>query len=325
MTTGGGAADYKHAYKKHFGDRPTAFALSPHASSSSAACTGFAASNTDVVASRGSVDTHTHNALQNLGWRIRSTVNQGYARSATSLDPFATSHHAQETAKVGDGGGFRSEREILANVANTRRGWSRVQTAPTTCMDFGALRAASTREVVTRTEADTGAAALAKRSRRYSSSSSSSSTSNEEEEKRFTTTTTTTTTATLQDLAAATLARDRRIAKLPTPKLSFSSSTSSTTSSSSSIFSAPLLSAATGADAHGGATRKFTRTPSSTLSPFDIQPASDPAPSGSQTEMDVDVDVDMHLDPTPYAPVQKPAGAPGELYDFSAHFTRTDF
>ncbi|ETS65174.1 hypothetical protein PaG_00239 [Moesziomyces aphidis] len=126
ITAGGAGTDYERTFKKHFGDRPTAFALSEHARASTSAqplgedaVCGSTNSNT-VRAGR--VDEETHSKLQNLGYRIRARVNQGYNRTTTSLDPFGS-----------------SEGQILSNVTNTRRAWSRVQSAPAS-KDFDTLK-----------------------------------------------------------------------------------------------------------------------------------------------------------------------------------------
>ena len=148
----------------------------------------------------GLVDSETHSQLANLGWRIRARVNQGYTRSVTSQhDPFNT--------------GFKTEREILSNVTNTRRGWSRTATAPTIAADFDGLRHNPPALNGCDKPMDTPACAP----KRARSTSDTDTDSDEEHEGER------------QEEGGG-----RRIANMP--KLSFSSSTSSTTSS---VFSAP--------------------------------------------------------------------------------------
>lgn len=125
ITAGGSGTHYERTFKKHFGDRPTAFALSDHprASTSAQPLQGDTlAASTSTSGAKARVDDETHSKLQNLGYRIRARVNQGYNRTTTSLDPFGS-----------------SERQILSNVTNTRRAWSRVQSAPAS-KDFDTLR-----------------------------------------------------------------------------------------------------------------------------------------------------------------------------------------
>ena len=292
ITAGGAAAEYTHKFKKHFGDRPTAFALSSHpfsstsglASSSShnpstvldpfAASTSYhsraaahpapayhtqssgaaqagltspASASASVGVGPGFVDSETHSQLANLGWRIRSRVNQGYTRSVTShQDPFNT--------------GFKTEREILSNVTNTRRGWSRTATAPTIAADFDGLRHNPPALNGCEKRMDTPACAP-KRAR------STSDTDSDDEEQR-------------QEEKGG-----RRTANMP--KLSFSSSTSSTTSS---VFSAPG--------------RGLNRAPSSTNA-FPSTVIVD--------EDDKAMAMDTDEETKPIA------------YDFSAHFNCTDF
>ncbi|SJX65552.1 uncharacterized protein SRS1_16179 [Sporisorium reilianum f. sp. reilianum] len=186
ITASGSAAEYTHKFKKHFGDRPTAFALSASAHSTANSSEQGSSSGTLLPAGAaavergGDVDDETHTALANLGWRIRARVNQGYLRTASTANAFA------------------SERDILRNVTNTRRAWSRTATAPTIAGTF--------EELSTGTPAHP--APSAKRGRRLSDAQDA-----DQEE---------------QEMQVEPQQHARRIAGLP--KLSFSSSVSSTDS-----------------------------------------------------------------------------------------------
>lgn len=247
ITCGSVSDDYTHKFKKHFGDRPTSFALSPHSLSSSSsnhACSSspslvqpFASSSSlschhpsstpsveESFASssrcQAGVDEETHTTLANLGWRIRSRVNQGYSRTTTSLDV----------------GGFVSESDVLRNVTNTRRGWSRVSTAPSG-RTLDDLRMAVEAET---TAVDPTVTLEGMGKRRLSESDH-------------------------EDHTAPTTEAEeggRRIAGLP--KLSFSS-----TSSGSSVFStSPSFSANANLGlAQTGRSKSFVRTPSQRLPP----------------------------------------------------------
>ncbi|KAF6767035.1 hypothetical protein PSEUBRA_002054 [Kalmanozyma brasiliensis GHG001] len=248
ITAAGSSSNYTSAYKKHFGDRPVAFALSesrPSSSSSStshhsvsgvdgfascshsqvsgldpfaaASSTSFACRSTEKQVGREEVvDEGTRTQLANLGWRIRATVNQGYSRTSTC--------HT--------GSGFVSERDVLRNVTNSRRGWSRVATAPTTAPTFDGMRCppAADQAVLE--------GAVQKRSRRLSES-------DQEEEHPM-----------HED-------GERRIKGLP--KLSFSSSTSSATSM---LSTSPFAPEPTTLGLPAGRSKSFVRTHSERLPPL---------------------------------------------------------
>ncbi|SOV09725.1 uncharacterized protein UDID_07885 [Ustilago sp. UG-2017a] len=143
ITASGSQTTYTLALKKHFSHRPTAFALSPHSSSispsssftsSSLTSSSFASSScsSKPTSSTSDIDEDTQNALANLGWKIRSSVNQGYSRSQTIA--------FSNGGRGGVEGEFRSEREVLREVVNGRREWSRVATAPSIGATFEDLR-----------------------------------------------------------------------------------------------------------------------------------------------------------------------------------------
>lgn len=247
ITAAGSSADYTSAFKKHFGDRPVAFALSesrPSTSSSSHPSHGgptdpFAASSSTSFASRSvtreeGVDETTRTQLANLGWRIRATVNQGYSRTATT-SPGSGS---------GSGLGFVSERDVLRNVSNSRRGWSRVSTAPSAAT-FDGMRCIHGPDNDMSTP-PAPAAALQKRARRLSDS--------DHEEHP------------MQDAEEEEEAAERCIKGLP--KLSFSSSTSSASSmlSTSPYTAEPAIPGLLPA----GRSKSFVRTHSTHIPPSGI-------------------------------------------------------
>lgn len=328
ITAAGSAADYTHQFKKHFGDRPTAFAHSarsgPHSSASSSTHPSYhhpsldpsAASSTSSTSTtsttstatcnsqphstliksdevRGAlVDSETQNALANLGWRIRSRVNQGYSRASTSVDAL---HR---------GDGFVSERDVLRNVTNSRRGWSRVSTAPWLASNFDELRCGQTcqqsdDEMGSIVDGSKTIDVVDKRTRRLSES-------DEEEE---------------QVRKPQVPPSERRIAGLP--KLSFCSSVSSSSSHDGSFFSHSasrpnLLSL----PATQTSARAFARSPSSSHSPFNIPPSSETTlvPLPHNYNMHTDVAMDM-VDES----IAKDHDADAMAYDFSSHFNSTDF
>ncbi|PWN52896.1 hypothetical protein IE53DRAFT_384643 [Violaceomyces palustris] len=85
------------AYKKHFGERPTSFALSSRPTSTSSSTP---VDHQDVLqetsnhpqssssSRRGNIDEETLNKLQNLGYRVRSNVNMGYTGRHTTPSSF---------------------------------------------------------------------------------------------------------------------------------------------------------------------------------------------------------------------------------------------
>lgn len=294
ITAAGSSAAYTQQYKKHFGDRPMAFALAearPCSSLSSRSCgepsaapDAFATSSCATSSSstvqevdQAGVDTETHTALANLGWRIRARVNQGYSRTSTSADPFG-----------GQSEGWASERTILNNVTNTRRSWSRTRTAPATmAASFDELRTGN----IVHPPRD-----AVKRGRRTSDA--------QEEESAEQAGAMEHGAMGQQDVDMGAAAQ-RRIAGLP--KLSFSSSVSSTTSHDSGFPASPTPLQTS---------RGFARSHSSSHSPF---------PTQTNCSADVEMDTDM--------PDAAAAAAGGKVrsvgddggYDFSAHFNRTDF
>ncbi|CDU22515.1 uncharacterized protein SPSC_01145 [Sporisorium scitamineum] len=272
ITAGGISAEYTQKFKKHFGDRPVAFALS--SSSSYPTHNSFAASSSSsATEGRAGVDTETHNQLANLGWRIRSRVNQGYTRTSTCVDPFG-------------GEGFVSERDILRNVTNTRRGWSRVATAPTIASTFDELRTGTLGSVADDNEmignSQPAIDAGVKRSRRLSESG--------QEEP--------------QDTLPG-QGGQRRLAGLP--KLSFSSSISSTSSQDACFPTFPTHLQTF--------SRRFARH-SSSHSLFNPPPI--------QSDV-VEMDTDMADDVMRKVERAEAGAEAGEGYDFSSHFNRTDF
>ncbi|KAJ1574927.1 hypothetical protein NDA12_006434 [Ustilago hordei] len=143
ITASGSQRTYTLAVKKHFSHRPTAFALSPHFSStspsssfasSSFASSSFASSScsSKPTPRTSDIDEDTQNALANLGWKIRSSVNQGYSRSQSIAFSIGGRGEVE--------GEFRSERDVLREVVNGRREWSRVATAPSIGATFEDLR-----------------------------------------------------------------------------------------------------------------------------------------------------------------------------------------
>ncbi|TKY88148.1 hypothetical protein EX895_002858 [Sporisorium graminicola] len=286
ITAGGSSVEYTQKFKKHFGDRPTAFALSesrPSSSSSSSSASASShlfgsreehamshpaasSSSSSSFVGQGEVDGETHAQLANLGWRIRSRINQGYLRTSTSHPACAP----QE--------GFLSERDILRNVTNTRRGWSRVSTAPTIASTFDELRTGTPR-VPTPCDAAPAAASRELTGKRRLSESDSEDTVD------------------MTDYGA-----QRRIAGLP--QLSFSSSVSSTSSHEPGFPTSPHR-------LHHPPLhpRTFSRSHSSAHS------SSHPSSMDMDTEMPDEVPTTAAL-----------GKAPGrEAYDFSSHFNRTDF
>lgn len=147
---------------------------------------------------------------------------------------------------------------MLVSVGNTRRGWSRVSTAPNVASNFDGLRfdTQSQQTIEPRVEA-------IKRSRRPSEG--------EEEE-------------IVEDTMDASPGEGRRIAGLP--KLSFSSSTSSISSQSSFFPPSPSSSNHLGLPG-----RNFTRSLSSKISPFSSA-APEQFDDGGRGEMDMDMDSD---------------------------------
>ncbi|GAC97732.1 hypothetical protein PHSY_005319 [Pseudozyma hubeiensis SY62] len=261
ITASGSACSYTHQFKKHFGDRPVAFALSerspspssratrdPFAASSSSTTSSIASSSTLATPAQAVVDAETHNTLANLGWRIRSRINQGYTRTSTSLDDPTNAKFGS-----GNGGGFVSERDVLISVGNTRRGWSRVSTAPNVASNFDGLRVDTQPQqtIEPRMEAT-------KRSRRLS----------EGEEEDI-----------VEETMDAYTVEARRIAGLP--KLSFSSSTSSISSQSSFFPPSPN---------HLAPSRSFVRSHSSKISPFTSATAERFADGRAEMDMDMDSD-----------------------------------
>lgn len=242
ITAAGSSADYTSAFKKHFGDRPVAFALSESRASSSSSSSHshggpadpFAASSSTSFASRSVareevVDDATRTQLANLGWRIRATVNQGYTRTST----------------CNTGSGFVSERDVLRNVTNSRREWSRVATAPTTAPSFDELRCTA--------GADDAMAppAVQKRTRRLSDSDHEEGHPMQDGEEEG--------------------ERERRIKGLP--KLSFSSSTSS---ASSMLSTSPYAAEPTTLGLpYAGRSKSFVRTHSTHIPPPKDAPGMD--------------------------------------------------
>ncbi|KAJ9475556.1 hypothetical protein PHBOTO_005641 [Pseudozyma hubeiensis] len=286
ITASGSACSYTHQFKKHFGDRPVAFALSerspspssratvdPFAASSSSTTSSIASSSTLPTATSVAVDAETHNTLANLGWRIRSRINQGYTRTNTSLEDSTAKISGQNSA------GFVSERDVLVSVGNTRRGWSRVSTAPNVASNFDGLRVDTQPQQTLEPRME-----AIKRSRRLSEG---------EEE-------------IVEETMDASPAEGRRIARLP--KLSFSSSTSSISSQSSFFPPSPSSSNHLGLPG-----RNFTRSHSSKISPF-TEATPERFDDGARGEMDMDMDSD--------ALVTKRLDVG---YDFSSHFDSTDF
>lgn len=214
--TSGSASDYTRTFKKHFGNRPTAFALSPHSHSHSPSTSSSSFSSQTLTSisageGRGGVDIDTQNALANLGWKIRSNVNQGYSRSTTTLS------HNLCNGEVGSVG-FRTEREVLSEVKNGRRGWSRVRTAPTMGFTFDDLRG---EDVVMDHTPAPAVEDETKGKRRRNSESESDETQTMQQE--------------LQREEEVEVEGERRIKGLP--QLSFSSSISSSSSHSSHFHS----------------------------------------------------------------------------------------
>lgn len=346
ITASGSSAEYTHTFKKHFGDRPVAFALSTRsyspssntqhmgigdgAASSCSNAAAAAASTCHTATERPNVDDETHNTLANLGWRIRSRVNQGYSRTSTSFDPFNSKGRAG--AAGASTGGFVSEQDVLQSVGNTRRAWSRVSTAPSVHSNFDGLRGHPNRcfdddrDLHSRA-GSIGAAPMgtSKRSRRASESRS------EDDDAELPAESTT-----------ATQETRRRIANLP--KLSFSSSASSVSSHDDSIFDHSMhpssrLSLSPGAGKAAAAARSLARAPSSFHPPFGTLP---PPQSGfhpinvhvastagsasipDETAMDMDMDDgDNDAILVHGKPIENRDGV--AAYDFSSHFNRTDF
>ncbi|SPO30128.1 uncharacterized protein UTRI_05967 [Ustilago trichophora] len=370
ITAGGAAAEYTHKFKKHFGDRPTSFALSGHSATSRTSSSSsssipaslvmdpFAASASTSTpsfprppsSSSGSapstpstsstiqqtfapasattvgpsnLDNDKHNTLANLGYRIRARVNQGYLRtSSSSTVPFGE-------AGAG-GGGFRSERDVLANVTNTRRGWSRVSTAPSVCTTFDGLRGGT--EAMD-TDMDTTSKVVPPAEVAFKRGRSVDSDLEEEQEESP------------QSTQNTILDPTRRIAGMP--KLSFTSSTSSSCSFSSSLSSemCPPSSCTSGSSlqpkSFGVGGRSLSRSKSSSTSPFTSDPnilepnfsTATGKATGTGTRLFVPCEdeemsslvhsnnIDVNLFAT--EPATGTGGGCG--YDFSTHFDRTDF
>ena len=129
ITAASNRTEHTQQYKKHFADRPTAFAHSARSASTSTGGCSSLTSHDDVGVGPGGVDSETHTALANLGWKIRSRVNQGYTRSSTQMPS----------------DGFMTESDVLNRVSRSR-GWSRTSTAPVGC-NFDDLRNASGNKV----------------------------------------------------------------------------------------------------------------------------------------------------------------------------------
>ncbi|PWY99301.1 hypothetical protein BCV70DRAFT_200878 [Testicularia cyperi] len=176
ITSSSRSETYARTYKKHFGDRPTSFALSarlgslgsPSSSSSSSSLSlcqqassssssssssfskgGLTDSESSVGRAAGQLDDDTHTALQNLGMRIRSRISHGYRRSPSSPAVAFESASATTYAPVAGGPSsiqsqsqsqyqsqsqsqsrFLTEQQVLHNVTNTARTWSRTHSAP---------------------------------------------------------------------------------------------------------------------------------------------------------------------------------------------------
>ncbi|SNX86684.1 uncharacterized protein MEPE_05393 [Melanopsichium pennsylvanicum] len=390
ITAGNAAADYTHKFKKHFGDRPTAFALSEQTSRASSSSSlvsspssssptntphsiSFAAQDTHTLdpfggsfsnttqcsaaqncfttiqsltaeeaANPGSVDSETHNTLANLGWRIRSRINKGYSRSTTSHDPFGGSNHQNGN------NAFRSERDILANVTNTRRGWSRIQTAPTLSADFDGLRKlpqslahsslceSKTTEMEVEMEVGSNInlndGAIAKRSRSDDSSSDSDSDSEVADEINRHSSTNTKKhhhhhhhRQQQQQQQATQEWREKRIIK-GMPKLSFSTSSSSSSTISGSFFTTSPSSSSSLFESQGQRTRSFDRTQSSASQSRSHFTTADGSPIDSSTTMMVVDEEILCFDKTENNLRGKGQEVAGMVsYDFSAHFNCTDF
>ncbi|SPO31228.1 uncharacterized protein UTRI_05967_B [Ustilago trichophora] len=342
ITAGGAAAEYTHKFKKHFGDRPTSFALSGHspnhrtpssipaslvmdpfaASASNSSFSHSSSSSTASVPSTpstsstiqqtftsastiplrpGNLDNETHNTLANLGYRIRARVNQGYTRSSSSTTPFVETQ----------GGGFRSERDVLVNVTNTRRGWSRVSTAPTVCSSFDSLRG-MTDAMDTSMDPTMRPDIASKRERCFDSD-----TEDDEETQQPLETTSNPSQTT------------RRIA--PMPKLSFTSSTSSSSSTSfsssfsemfppeRSTFLQPQPSPGSGIG------MGFSRSESSSTCPFSSSTTKPSTSAFFAPGQDVEMSPLINNSTNVSSIVVNPTVGGDGAYDFSAHFDRTDF